>query len=191
MGKFARGKQEFHNIYLEFNSIRERMLSHKERSGASAVSNIRAAVMAAAMSVTPALVLVVALTCLLLLQSFTLTSDVKSVTPTTAKVEVVSDVSFSNVEYPIYFRLYPVTEILTPKGEEMDPSLPLEERYSLGEPAIEGEINENSAELEFKELTESRKRSRMRTETIHHSLAAQSGLSARTVCPTAAGTARR
>ena len=150
MGKFARPKQEFHNIYLEYNSTKERMIAHKERSGASA------AAAAAIMSIAPALILVAALACLLLIQSFSLSSDIKSVSETSAKVEVLSDVSFSNIDYPITFRLYPVAEILSPREQAEDPNLPVEERYRLGSPAIEGEITENTVELEFKQLTESR-----------------------------------
>ncbi len=139
-------REEFHDIYPEFNEAYERMLTHKERSGAKAV--------AAVLQAAPALALVAAFACLLLLQSVSVSFRLDAVTPVSAQAEVQSDLSFSNYKYPIYYRLYPIEQILAHEDDTREQ--PPAERYALGAPVRTGELTKRTERLSFSGLSEGR-----------------------------------
>ena len=78
--KYPEGKQEYHDIYPEFNSTHEHMIKHKERSGASA----------AVMAAVAALTVLATLLDLNLFGRTVITSRLLSATPTTAEVGIYS-----------------------------------------------------------------------------------------------------
>ena len=86
--------QEYHNIYPEFNPPREDMIAHKERSGADALWPLLLAALLAA-----------ALSFLSLTWSAMIRPVLLEMTPTSAQVQVTSDLTDSGVAYPLTCRL--------------------------------------------------------------------------------------
>ena len=141
--KIPQGKEEYHDIYPEFNSEHERMIKHKERSGASA------ALMAAVAALT-------ALAALLNLNVFgrtMITPTLRSAAPTFAEVEVFSELDDSELSYPILYELIPYGSDKTPVT--LDGKLLLTEQ-DLSDPALSpiltGEIADPDTTLLFENL---------------------------------------
>ena len=110
MGKFEGKKQEYHDIYSEFNGTSERMIQHTERSGASGSSSAAAAAAVSSVglaTVGGALMAVAAVTGIVslavvnlvsLIRPGTVTPTLKTVTRDSAQVEVVSDLTEADIE---------------------------------------------------------------------------------------------
>lgn len=144
MNKFA-GKEEFHDIYPEFNPARERMIRHKERSGATAKGLLAAALLTALTGLMAAAALV---------KDAVIQPTLLSVTETSAQVEVQSSLQDSDIQYPLDYLLLPY-----PSGSQEKPvdsagrlTLSPEEVEALGEPALRGQIRSPEERLLFESL---------------------------------------
>ncbi len=147
MGKYA-GKEELHDIYPEFNSEHEGMISHKERSGASGTSLLSMSPFMAS-AATAAVLMLMVLTRVAFIRPALL-----AVTATSAQVEVRTDLKESDVSYPLIYWLlaYPCDaqeKPVTPGGRLR---LSNEEVQALGEPVLEGEILYEKERLLFENL---------------------------------------
>lgn len=141
--KYPEGKQEYHDIYPEFNSEHERMIKHKERSGASA------AVMAAGAALT----VLATLLDLNLFGHTVITSRLLSATPTTAEVGIYSQLDDPDISYPILYELIPYGSEKTPVTKT-GKLLLTDQDLSDPEftPVLSGEIYDPSETLVFEHL---------------------------------------
>ncbi|MBQ3663166.1 MAG: hypothetical protein II914_03420 [Clostridia bacterium] len=141
--KYAEGKQEYHDIYPEFNSAHEHMIKHKERSGASA----------ALMAAVAALTTLAALLNLNLFGRTVITPKLLSATPTSAQVEVLSQLDDPDISYPIRYQLYPYFAQKTPVTKAGKLLLTNQELSDSGSsPVLTGEIYDPNEILVFKNL---------------------------------------
>ena len=141
MGKFG-GKEEYHDIYPEFNEPREPLIRHKERSAAEIL-------LTAALAGTLALAAVG----LPAIAKAVFRPVLQSVTETTATVEVTTDIKDTGLDYPLSYQLYPYDGEKTPADEGSRLLLTQEEVSLLGSAEREGELNQAREILVFEELT--------------------------------------
>lgn len=155
MGKYA-GREELHDIYLEFNSEHEAMISHKERSGAEAKAR---AGLSSLLPVTPfvaATVTTVLLTFLALTRVALIRPALLDVTTDSAHVEIVTDLEETDVSYPLSYMLVPYLSGSQDEEEPVTPGgwlrLTPEEVEALGDPVLQGEVVSAKEELLFEHL---------------------------------------
>ncbi len=155
MGKYA-GREELHDIYLEFNSEHETMISHKERSSAEAKAR---AGLSSLLPVTPfvaATVTTVLLTFLALTRVALIRPALLDVTTDSAHVEIVTDLEETDVSYPLSYMLVPYLSGSQDEEEPVTPGgwlrLTPEEVEALGDPVLQGEVVSAKEELLFEHL---------------------------------------
>lgn len=148
--RFPEGKEEYHDIYPEFNSEHEGTIKHKERSAArSTVSSVLAAA-----------VVLSSLAALLNLSGIrpaVIRPKLVSVTEHSAEVKVSSRLDDSGIEYPIHYQLFryggeesPVTSsgrLRLSDQDLSDPDTPV---------LLTGEILEPDTTLVFEDLENDR-----------------------------------
>ena len=149
--KYPAGKEEYHDIYPEFNSEHEGTIVHKERSGASrsAASALLATVVAVAFLAT--------VLNLNVLRRAVIRPMLLSVTETSAEVNVFSRLEDSDVSYPILYELYPYTADESPVSSSG--KLLLTDQDLSGSdtaPSLTGEITDPRETLVFENLESGR-----------------------------------
>lgn len=148
------GHEENHDVYEEFNGIHERMLKHK-------VGSTSAKALAALLSSSSAIVLVIAVVATLFTTTLpSLSARLKSVSFTSADVEIRAELAFSELDYPLQYELYVAGSINYMENDlgvvlhsdiEADPR-PVSEKYTLAEPILTGEITGKETFLHFEGL---------------------------------------
>ena len=155
MGVFD-GHEALHDIYPEVNYGPEKMVAHK-------VGKVkRRSVTSAASAITPAAGLLLAGAAVVVLGltgMATFELDLNDVTRTTANIDALSDLGFSDEQYPLEYRLYRV-EVNEAPGEDgtvyediMDDPRPVAEKYGILEVVETGEITGPEEHLSFRALT--------------------------------------
>ena len=154
MGVFD-GHEALHDIYPEVNYGSEKMVAHK-------VGKVkRRSVTSAASALTPAAGLLLAGAAVVVLgltgaPVFEL--DLNDVTRTTADIDALSDLGFSDAQYPLEYRLYRVelneapAEDGTVYEDIMDDPRPVADKYEILEVVETGEIADPEEHLFFKDL---------------------------------------
>ena len=135
MGKFD-GKEEYHDIYPEFNDIRERMIVHKERKGASGLLALAA--------LLSTLLAVVALT-----RVGVIRPELMKVTETSASVDVMTDFTDSDLSYPLPYALYPYDGVESPVSPFGTLLLSDAQVKALGPAVQTGALNQPEEHLHF------------------------------------------
>ena len=155
MEKYA-GKEEYHNIYPEFNGASEKLIRHQERSGANLFSTVGLNNLAAALLSVLALL---GFTSLIRMgKPAVIRPALQTTTATSAKVEVLSDLSDSDIDYPLIYALVPYTlpytnEDLPVDRETGELLLTEEETAALPPPVLQGEVAQAEELLLFEGLT--------------------------------------
>ena len=117
MGKYI-GKDEYHDIYPEFNGTSEKLIRHKERSGANLLGALGLNNLAASLLSVLALL---GLTSLIRMgKPAIIRPALQTTTATSAKVEVISDLSDSDIDYPLIYTLIPYTVPYTEDDPPVD-----------------------------------------------------------------------
>ncbi|MBQ6426821.1 MAG: hypothetical protein IJK14_01505 [Clostridia bacterium] len=148
--RYPEGKEEYHDIYPEFNSEHEGTIKHKERSAArSAVSSVLAAAV-----VLSSLAAILNLSGL---KPAVIRPKLVSVTEHSAQVDVSSRLNDSGITYPIHYQLFRYS------GEESPVTssgrLRLSDRDLSGHDTpvlLTGEILEPDTTLVFEDLESDR-----------------------------------